>query len=514
MVLFINTGDTSRHTSSANTAIYPNLGLLTLMSALHEKSNSSITLGYLDGTVYGNPKILDYILTNGDNISIICFSVLTSNYGVSLEIAKKAKEKFQEIIIIMGNDHFSALYKQTLTSNSFVDYGFYGNDVVLSFTQFILDIKENKITNYNSYAGLVYREGNNIKKKSEDPSEYSMLPLVKYNLVDTIFPHQEKYFAGQNNTYSFMRNRNLRSQVIDIGRGCVKFSGRRYNDVPLNACDFCGIIPGIKAVTYPSHERAWEIIRNAFEQGFNYLYVTADELPLTMWNMLKLMAENLPGWYKNLDPKNKPKMFGYARAEAFITSEDKVDILINKLGFDHFFIGFDGLSEISLKVMNKQPIKDRGHNLMDYNQYALKKLGQAGCLITAGLVVTHLGITEEILEENFIQLKKFVESYPSAFAALDFGPLCPIPGSQSFMYFTNPDFAQKKADEFGLNINIEYLYLLKDKYEEKDLLDMDELIDDFILGCCPDINKEIVNNHMNKISDLAKKHKIVIGGGV
>src|SRR5690606_39197634 len=114
--------------------------------------------------------------------------------------------------------------------------------------------------------------------------EYSNLPLVDYKLVDSLLPHQEKYFKGQNETYAFMRNRNLKSQVIDIGRGCVKFSGKRMNDIPLNACDFCGIIPGAKSVSMPNYKRAWEVIKNAYDQGFNYLYITADELPLTMWN--------------------------------------------------------------------------------------------------------------------------------------------------------------------------------------------------------------------------------------
>lgn len=49
-ILFINAADTSRHISSANTAIYPNLGILTLMSSLKRAIfQPDIELGYLDG---------------------------------------------------------------------------------------------------------------------------------------------------------------------------------------------------------------------------------------------------------------------------------------------------------------------------------------------------------------------------------------------------------------------------------------------------------------------------------
>ena len=83
-VLFVNAADTSRHVSSANTAIYPNLGLLTLMSALSGSlRQSDISLGYLDGTVYDNAFIQAYIEGNHQSVSVICFSALTANYGGS-----------------------------------------------------------------------------------------------------------------------------------------------------------------------------------------------------------------------------------------------------------------------------------------------------------------------------------------------------------------------------------------------------------------------------------------------
>jgi hypothetical protein len=100
--------------------------------------------------------------------------------------------------------------------------------------------------------------------------------------------------------------------------GCLKFKGRRNESgIPLNACDFCAIIPGGAALAAQSAQRAWATIRNAFEHGYNYLFVTADELPSTFWPLVRSMVAEMPEWYRQLDPAERPRMMCYARADAF-----------------------------------------------------------------------------------------------------------------------------------------------------------------------------------------------------
>ena len=515
-ILFVNAADTSRHVSSANTAIYPNLGILTLMSSLKQTvCRPTVDLGYLDGTVYGNPFIQTYIEENSQSISVICFSVLTANYGASILLANLARALNPQIITIFGNDHFSALCEIVMKKQTNVCYGFYGNDVVEGFTDMVSDIVSGTMRPPSSYHGLVYRdESGEVKRNSENPNEYNRLSLVDYSLADSLFPHNEHYMKGQQKTYSFMRGRGLKSQVVDIGRGCIKFAGHRINDIPANACDFCGIIPGSKVILPQKTERAWAILKNAYEQGYNYFYITADELPLTLWGMLKGMANSIPEWYNSLPVSQRPKMFGYARAEGFNTQPEKIDTIVDALGFDHFFIGFDGLSKISLEVMNKQPIGNKNYDLMKLNMEALQKVVKKGCLITAGIVVTHLDITPEILDDNYRNLEDIVSCYPSTFAALDFGPLCPIPGSLTFRYLIDPEFAKQRAEKYGLSVDVSYLKSVQCKYLNQDLLDMDELVADFICGCCPKITAKHVEDHLGRIRLLAEKHSIVIGGGV
>ncbi|GAA2801330.1 hypothetical protein RMN57_08800 [Kitasatospora sp. CM 4170] len=517
-VLFINANDTSRHTSSANTAIYPNLGLLTLMSALRPKlADGGPSVGYFDGTVHGNSVLVDFIEAHAHRIRALCFSVLTANYGASITMAKRAKELNPDILVVLGNDHFSALYDRVMANQPVVDVGFHGNDVVEGFAEFMSDRLAGRLRPAMDYAGLVYRDpGGTVHRNPENPAEYHRLPLVDYGLVDSFIPHEKHYLDGQQQVYFFMRDRELRSQVVDIGRGCVKFAGERLEGVPLNACDFCGIIPGVREIVAPEAERAWRILENVHNQGFNYFYITADELPLTLWRMLRAMAANPPEWFLALPEAERPKMFGYARAEAFATGPDRIDTLVNKLGLDHFFIGFDGLSDVSLRVMNKQPVGGRGraHAPMGHNLRALEGVIDRGGMITAGLVVTHLGITPEIMADNHEALTRIVEEHPRTFAALDFGPLCPIPGSQSYRYLTHPDYAEARAAEFGLEVDRAYLESRMDFYRTADELDMDEMIRDFIAGCCPKVTQDLVDEYMSRMNALATKHGIVIGGGV
>lgn len=515
-VIFVNAADTSRHVSSANTAIYPNLGILTLMSSVKKTvCLPDIELGYLDGTVYNNSFIQTYIEEHYRSISIICFSVLTANYGASIHLANLARALNPKIITIFGNDHFSALYEIIMEKQPNVCYGFYGNDIVEGFTDLVADIASHDLKPLTSYHGLVYRnESGEIKKNPENHNEYGRLPLVDYSLVDTLYPHNKFYEEGQQKTYDFMRGKELKSQVVDIGRGCIKFAGSRINGISINTCDFCAIIPGDKTILSQTAERAWIILKNAYDQGYNYFYITADELPLTLWSMLREMSKNIPDWLANLPVLKRPKMFGYARTEGFTTQPEKIDVLVDILGFDHFFIGFDGLSEISLAVMNKKPIGNKKFDLMNLNMEALQKVVNKGCLITAGLVVTHLGATREIMEENYKVLEDIISRYPSTFAALDFGPLCPIPGSMSFQYLADPEFAKSRAEKFGLSVDISYLESIKDKYLDQDLFDMEELTTDFILGCCPDLTVEYVDHYLERIRELAEQYAIVVGGGV
>jgi len=518
-ILLVNPANTAAPGKTFDPNIYPHLGLLTLATSLQcalRRRNLAAKVLYYDGALLGDEYIRAYIAQNAERLAVIGYSAYTPNYGACVSMARHAKACNAGIVNVIGNDHFSALYQEVMKRQQGVfDYGFYGNDVVEGFTEFVLGVLAGDPGELGSYPGLVYRNprsAGGVTRCPENPAEFPRLPLPDYSLLDSLVPHADRYHDEQRAFYAYVRDEGLRITVIEIARGCLKFSGRRSESgVPLNACDFCGIIPGSRALSAQNAQRAWEIIRNAFEQGHNYLFVTADELPSTFWSLVRNMADQMPEWYRGLAPADRPRMMCYARADAFRERvQDRIDLLMNTLGFDHFFVGLDGFSSSSLRAMNKgiNRIANDTDDLLHHNLMACREIARRGGRLSAGAVMTHIGITPEMLETNFRMMRQIIRQYPRLFMELDFELLCPIPGSPAFDYLRRPGVARARADALGLNVNDRYLDVLHSKYEGRDDADPDELANDFILGCCPDITVAMAHEYLHKVRQLAAEEGI------
>jgi radical SAM superfamily enzyme YgiQ (UPF0313 family) len=518
-ILLLNPASTPAPHKTFEPNIYPNLGLLTLGTSLKtslRRAGVAAEVLYYDGSLLGDDFIRRYIAENADRLAVIGYSSFTLNYGECVALARHAKQCNAGIVNVLGNDHFSALYREVMTRQGGVfDYGFHGNDVVEGFAAFVGDLLAGALTDLGRYPGLVFRDpqaSGGVRRNAEDPAEFSRLPLTDYSLLDSLVAHAEYYVREQHAFYPWARNEGLRTTVIELARGCLKFGGKRNESgIPLNACDFCAIIPGTSALSARSAERAWEIIRNAFEHGYNYLFVTADELPSTFWSLLRAMAAQMPDWYLRLTPPQRPRMMGYARADAFRENiQERIDLLMNTLGYEHFFVGLDGFSSHSLRALNKginQRANDDG-DLLAHNLVACQEIARRGGRLSSGVVITHMGITPEVLESNFQTMSQVIREYRSVFMEIDFELLCPIPGSLAFDYLRRPGMARGRADALGVNVNQPYLEYLHEKYRERDDVDHQELASDFILACCPDITVELAQDYLRKIRQLAVDQQI------
>jgi hypothetical protein len=491
-------------------AAYPNLGLLTLGSALNvelRRRKRRDRVAYYDGALLGDRGLLDYIASNAWSIAILCLSSYTYNYSSCITLADHAKRYNRNITTIIGNDHFSALYDVIMKRRKKTfDFGFYGNDVVEGFALFCADLLEENLRSPDFYAGLVHRGGDgSIRCNAENPDEFHRLPPVDYGLQDSLCRHSDAYHAQQRRIYQLQDD--VRMTVLDLARGCLKFAGpRTAMNVPRSACEFCGIIPGTKAIVALQTPSAWERVWNAVRQGYRYLFITADELPWTFWPLLREMAGQKPQWYLDLSPQERPRFMCYARADAF---QDKfinrLDLIINDLGFDNFFIGLDGFTEFSLRAMNKG-LSNRpqsAHELLACNISACGAIRQRNARISAGVVLTHFGMTPSILEQNFGVLRALVEQHGHLFTELDFELFCPIPGSLSFEYLINPEAAMARARELGCPVSARALERLAAKYNGEDTMDPDQLIAEFIDVFCPDLSLELAMSYAQKLQQLA-----------
>lgn len=411
-VLLVNPQSTPSPHKVFEPNIYPHIGLLTLATALEQAGacrGIAVEVLYYDGALLGDAFIRDYIAANARRIALVGYSAVTLNYGSCVALASHAKACRPGIVNVIGNDHFSALHREVMSRRQGVfDYGFCGNDVVEGFTAFTLDTLCGRQADPATYAGLVVRDAQapgGVRRVPENPEEFERLPLIDYALLDSLVPHAERYHREQRQFYHYVREENLRITTIEFARGCLKFKGRRTEGgIPQNACDFCAIIPGSRALSAQKARRAWEIIRNAFESGYNYLFVTADELPSTFWPLIRDTVDEMPEWYRALAPGQRPRMMGYARADAFRERvRERIDVLMGTLGFDHFFVGLDGFTSLSLRAMNKgiQRLANDTDDLLDHNLVACREIAQRGGRLSAGAVITHMGITPALLETNF-----------------------------------------------------------------------------------------------------------------
>ena len=113
-----------------------------------------------------------------------------------------------------------------------------------------------------------------------------------------------------------------------------------------------------------------------------------------------------------------------------------------------------------------------------------------------------------MLETNYQMMARIIRQYAHLFMELDFELLCPIPGSLAFDYLRRPGMARARADALGLNVNDSFLKTLHVKYHDKDDLEPEELISDFIRGCCPDITVEMAYEYLRRIRQLATEEGI------
>ena len=101
----------------------------------------------------------------------------------------------------------------------------------------------------------------------------------------------------------------------------------------------------------------------------------------------------------------------------------------------------------------------------------MPRKARRGGRLTSGAVITHLGITPQVLEANFRMMERVLRKYSQLFMELDFELLGPIPGSLAFDYLRRPGMARARADALGLNVNDTYLKVLHEKYRDEDELE-------------------------------------------
>jgi anaerobic magnesium-protoporphyrin IX monomethyl ester cyclase len=431
----------------------PNLGILTLASAVADIPG--ITPVYMDGTVVAGADILRYAEDNAASLLAVGMSMLTASYAAGLDLLRALKRIKPEVVTVVGNDHFTALPALCLhNQRDCIDYGFAGNEVVGPFRALIADLASGTVRGPHAYPGLAAWTDAGLVRAAQRPEP--VYTGQRPALIDAVFAHGRQYRAN------FLRRVGPRlgellgvrlhaGLPVEIARGCIKFSRD-------DACSFCSIQYGgmwRNAVDGPAS--AWQLIGKAVRAGYDYLSVTADELPLTFGSLLRQMRDRPPAWWRALPAQDRPLLAGYARADGL--SDPRHAAMLRELNIRYLMVGLDAGSPLSLAALNKPLSPARGgdpgyraERMFEHNLAALEVARNEGLLLKAGFVVGHIGMTSELLAANVDAIRALIDKGKGAIASVDIEVLSPEPGSLDYRYLTEPGLASAAAERLGVVI--------------------------------------------------------------
>jgi hypothetical protein len=260
--------------------------------------------------------------------------------------------------------------------------------------------------------------------------------------------------------------------------------------------------------------KAWNVIKNAYDFGYRYLYVTADELPLTFAKLIRNMHKAMPQWFKELPELEKPILMGYGRADGMVNKNLLQSM--KEIGFGIIYIGIDAGCVKSLMAMKKHVNSFKGNEnavkLDEMNRLALVNAKNAGLKVKAGFVLGHIGFNRTLLDDNITSLVSIINNSKDSILSIDVELLSPEPGSLEYVYLTNPNVAMKRAKELELDIaSKEILNSIAKKYQFKTTFDREEAINDYITAFMPELDRNVLVAARNEIRDYCKNLGFVVG---
>ncbi len=309
------------HSDWAN---YPHLGALKLCSALAKVEG--VETVYFDGTVRPVDELIAFIAKNSERILVLGLSVLTASYGAGLQIAKNAKAIDDKIVVIFGNDHFTACADICLSNQPAIDGGFVGNEVFSGLVGLVSGLLAND--GKSTWPAYLGRSPRTVATSVNE----AIYTDIDYSLIDRHFMHSTVYRSNLQKRVGprihKMTGERIASGVpVEFARGCLKF---RNND----ACSFCSIQYGGMWSKAASAAEAWGMIEKATASGYDLLYITTDELALTFPKLLKDMAQTAP--------RKLPFMVGYSRADGLANARSAERLVA--AGVRIVMVGLDGAS--------------------------------------------------------------------------------------------------------------------------------------------------------------------------
>ncbi len=432
-------GQYIEHSDWAN---MPHAGLLSIASYLASRTDYEPV--YFDGTINHPDELLRFVWQNAHDIQAIGFSMLSANAQTTCSLIRACKSIAPHIVAVIGNDHASFFATSIAASQAeLVDAIFIGDSPYGPLAAFLKAAECGRVVDTKSKTDVQIFE-------SARAAEF---PPYQFDLIDRHFPHMAAYRSNfRNGVAAAVFDRlgiHVNSAVpIHIAQGCLKF-------VAKDPCSFCSIYPGKdgKAHIQDAHA-AWARIHMAHNAGFDYLYVTADELSQTFPQFLSTMAAARPKSSEGLFENGQALLVGYARADGL--ANRRVVRTLQNIGFRLLMVGFDAFDGAALTAFGKGMTWEDGRQLARQRS-ALANCRDANLSVKAGIVVGYFGATEADIEFQVAAASRIFDEFADVIFSADVEILCPEPGSRDYLRLTNRQTALLDASRLGSDRLSDYL---------------------------------------------------------
>ena len=158
--------------------VYPATGILLIGSIMKIKG---VSVQLIDCALYKDYEQRVLAAIDGDT-AMVCFSVMTSQVTMALNLSEKIKAKKNIISIVWGGIH-TILFLQQTVSNPNIDIAVTGDGV--STTADLIDYLSGKI-NLKQIRGIGFKDagGKIVITDQSEPDDINNIPYIDYSLLD------------------------------------------------------------------------------------------------------------------------------------------------------------------------------------------------------------------------------------------------------------------------------------------------------------------------------------------
>lgn len=408
----------------------PPLGLLVLASYIKHKF-PNIQIEVIDEIFYEESELLKSL--DGD---IIGFSVWFSNYENSLRIAKQIKKIRPYSNIVFGGPHVTALGKNILFNNPFIDYVAIGEGEI-SLYKFL------RGDNLDLIQGL-YQQ--NLKNRNIEFELGESINLNELPIIDlTLLRHQYIYQTS-------LKSPSMSAFPLAGIRGCNRYKIR---------CEYCSI--PFNGYRFVSANNYWDQI--SFLQknyGINFFFETGDIFSkYFLKDLLKTKSVANIGF----------RIYGYPN---IFNKEDIKDL--KSIGVQTVYMGIESVlhwhGTSKRKYKSSYEIDDLIEEIILYQK--------AGIDIIPGFLLGLPGESENTLNQNIRLINEFknIENVKE----ISVNIVLPLPGTEYFQWCIN-----------NQSINKEYHSLTQKLLNNNDLINYHFLSKLFVDNYCTVKYEDLVN---------------------